>query len=251
MLLLLGMVGGLLIAAVLYTSAKGIMVQSYVNLTEPTETSQPTTSDEELIPEDLRLPTWVSGTSVLVERLCAYEGPFLEDGSDTEVVNIAALLVKNIGSYELQKVEITLQFDSETMVFYGEHIPAGATIALLEQNAAPYSDERFSACTGWQEVSDQPGIGRDIAITENADNSISVTNLSDSTLEYLNLYYKSWLSPPNIYVGGITYQLEIPRLLPGQTRQVYPSHYASGYSKVVSLTMANQTANGLFEGNVI
>lgn len=249
LLLLLGIVGSLLIAAVLYISAKGIVVQSYVNQTTPSEPLP--TSREEFLPDEIRLPMWVAGTSVLVERLCAYDGPFVEDGSDAEVVNIAALLIKNIGSYELQKAEITLQFGSETMVFYGEHIPAGATVALLEKNATPYSAGDFSACTGWQEVSNPSGIGRDIAITENADNSISVTNLSDSTLEQLTLYYKSWLSPPNIYVGGITYQLKIPQLLPGQTRQVYPSHYASGYSKMVSLTVANQIANGLFEEDVI
>ncbi len=250
-MLLLGIAGGLLVATVLYTSAKGIVAQNYVNSPNFIEPTQPTASGEEFTQGELGLPIWVSGTSILVERLCAYDGPFLEDGSDAEVVNIAALLVKNIGSYELAKAEITLQFGSETMVFYGEHIPAGATIALLEKNAAPYPGKRFSGCTGWQEIAPQSSIGRDIAITENPDSSICVTNLTDSTIQHLNLYYKTWLSPPNVYVGGITYQLEIPQLLPGQTQQIYPSHYASGYSKVVSLTIANQISNGLFGGNVI
>lgn len=251
MLLLLGMAGSLLVATVLYTSAKGIVAQSYVNLSEPNEPSQPITSNEEFASEEIYLPTWISGTSILVERLCAYDGPFLEDGSDAEVINIAALLVKNIGSYELQRAEITLHFGSETMVFYGEHIPAGATIALLEKNATPYCAKQFTACTGWQEIVQQPNIGKDIAITENPDSSICVTNLTGSTIQHLSLYYKSWLSPPNVYVGGITYQLEIPQLLPGQTQQIYPSHYASGYSKVVSLAIANQITNGLFGENVV
>jgi hypothetical protein len=75
-----------------------------------------------------------------------------------------------------------------------------------------------------------------IRITDQAMGTIVVTNVSDKVLRNVCIYYKSWLSPPDVYMGGITYMEQVPVLMPGQTQYRYPRHYASGYSRVVSVT---------------
>lgn len=68
--------------------------------------------------------------------------------------------------------------------------------------------------------------------------TVLVSNSADRTLYDVQLYYKSWLSPPDVYMGGITYAAGIPVLLPGQTVCLYPPHYAAGYTKVLFVTAA-------------
>lgn len=63
--------------------------------------------------------------------------------------------------------------------------------------------------------------------------TLIVSNLTDRPLNAFNLYYKTWLSPPEVYIGGIVYKVEVPILQPGETVLLYPNHYACGYSRVV------------------
>ncbi len=226
LLVIFGVAGSLLAVLGLYTSAEGAFAMP------PTEPIQTQT----FLVEEITLPIAVPGTSLIAQRLSGYEGPFMEDGSDREVVDIAALHIYNSGSRAIQKAYIVLFYDERSYVFYGEHIPAGATVLLLERNAAAYRRGSFTACVGWQEVSQQEDRQAQLHITDRAMGTVVVTNRTQKTLKNVRLYYKAWLSPPDIYVGGITYMIEVPLLLPGQTVNLYPHHYASGYSKVVFIT---------------
>ncbi len=202
---------------------------------------QSTLIGEALAPEqvstraaDIILPASVPGTTLLAQQLSAYEGPFLEDGSGREVVDVAALHILNTGDQEILNACITLQTEKGSYVFYGEHIPPGVTVVLLEINAAAYRQCAIKACSGWQETLDaaqQEGL----RITDKDNGTLVVTNTTDQTLHNLRLYYKSWLSPPDVYMGGITYSIAIPQLGPGQTEMLCPDRYATGYSRVVSV----------------
>lgn len=225
-LLILGVAGGMLAASVLYISAEEVLLDDTV----PQQDSEP-------IAAEILLPAPVQGTTLVAQKLSAYDGPFLEDGSDREVVNVAALQVRNTGSREVLQAYVVLQCGNTAFVFYGECMPPGETVVLLERNAAEYQPHSITGCTGWQITAlTETDIQKQIAITDQAMGTLVVTNLTDRTLENVRLYYKSWLSPPDVYVGGIAYMAEVPVLLPGETKYLYPNHYASGYSKVVSVT---------------
>ena len=165
-----------------------------------------------------------------------YEGPFLEDYSDREVVNIASLVVKNTGNLEITKCYIEVYLESECLTFYSEHIPPGSSVLLLESSEKKYTSDSIIFCSGWQMI-DQ--VGTDVSamlhVEDRAMGTIIVTNISDMELYNIHIYYKSWLSPPDIYVGGVSYCSEISSLLPGETTYIYPNHYAYGFSKIVSI----------------
>lgn len=227
-MLILGFAGSVFAAVTLCISAEGILAETAAHPEAPAlMETQPILTDS--------LSVAVPGTTLRIEKLSSYDGPFLEDRSDREVVNVAALHVHNADDKEILKACVTLWYGNVLYVFYGEHIPPGATVILLESNGMRYREEAVSHCNGWQETANY--ISReDISVTDRAMGTLIVTNLTDKTFQNVCLYYKSWLSPPEVYVGGITYETRLPLLLPGQSLYLYPDHYATGYSKVVSVT---------------
>jgi len=220
-LLILGLAGSALAAVVLYISVEGALPVHVPTMEEPQTF--------------ITLPYAVPGTDLLVEKISYYEGPFLEDGTDREVVDIPALHIYNTGNDKILRTCITLHMSDSVYVFYGEHLLPGATTVLLEKDAKCYRKGDISSCTGWQEKERDDSL-EGVQITEVNMGTLAVTNLTEKKLNNLCLYYKSWLSPPDVYMGGITYRIHIPEILPGQTEYLYPYHYAAGYTKVVSVT---------------
>lgn len=229
-LLMIGILGSSLAATCLYISAESIRQTEVC----PSDSTIPSIHLEESISgRKITLPVGVPGTALIAQRLSAYDGPFLEDGSDREVIGVAALLVYNGGCRELEKAEITLQYPEADYVFVGNHIPAGGMVVLLEKNAKAYRGDAPTAVAGSQTLS--AGFNGPIAVTEGSGGELTVYNLGDKTLKNVCIYYKAWLSPPDIYVGGISYSVHLPSIQPGQRCCVYPEHYAAGFSKIVSV----------------
>ena len=229
-LLLFGLTGSLIISAVLYTSAGSIANVPPSSVTEPS-------LNDVTMQYGLTWPMTVPNTTLVIEVLTAYEGPFLEDGTDREVVDVAALQVCNVGDKEILQAHIELQLGDCSYIFRGEHIPPGIPVLLLECNAQKYRHAVITACNGWQVASTETVLKKPkVAIQDRALGTLVVTNLTDETLLDVRLYYKSWLSPPGICVGGVAYTVSIPVLKPGQTQYLYPHHFASGFSKVVCIT---------------
>lgn len=224
-LLFLGLVGSVLMSALLYISVEGTLPKTE-RLTMETRGV-------------IRLPYAIPNTDLIAQQISYYEGPFLEDGTDREVVDIPALHLYNVGSCEILRTCVTVHISDVAYMFYGEHLPPGETTVLLEKNAKLYKKGDITSCTGWQERGAVP-ILQGVQITEINMGTLSVTNLTEEPLPNLRLHYKSWLSPPGVFMGGITYCAEIPILLPGQTAHLQPYHYAAGYTKVISVITDQQ-----------
>ena len=226
-LLILGIAGSVLAATVLYISAEAVLRDRDLLRQDPVQVNT-----------QLILPAEIPGTTLIAQKLVSYEGPFLEDGSDREVVNVAALQVFNTGTKEVLQACVELWREDTAYKFYAERIPPGGTVLILESSGSSYLPDGFTACSGRQlTAQSEPETRKQISVSDRAMGTVVVTNLTDKNIEDISLYYKSWLSPPGIYVGGICYTATIPVLLPGQTLEIFPHHYASGYSKVVSVTI--------------
>ena len=226
-LLILGIAGSMLAATVLYISAEDVLQDRALP-----------GRDMELVNTELILPTQVPGTTLIAQKLVSYEGPFLEDGTDREVVNVAALQVFNTSTKEVLQACVELWREDTAYKFYAERIPPGGTVLILETRAQTFLHDGFSSCSGRQlTAQSDTGDRTGISITDRAMGTVIITNLTDRKIENISLYYKSWLNPPGIYVGGICYTYAIPVLLPNQTIEIFPHHYASGYSKVASVTI--------------
>lgn len=228
-LLTLGVLGSVLSGSGLYFSAEDclnqILNEDYAVKKESVIT----------LSESVSLPVAISGTNLIAQEISSYEGPFLEDGTDREVVNVAALHVHNSGNTEVYKARIALFWSDGFYIFEADHIPAGETVVILESSGSLYRQGNYIQCNGWQELGHGVAVSEDVSVTDIALGTVVVNNLTDETLRNVCVYYKTWLSPPNVYVGGITYMVQIPVLLPRQSKHLYPYHYAVGYSKVVAV----------------
>lgn len=227
--MMVGILGSVMSASALYFSAEDSLKQTiYVDNTVKNE-------NVITLSERITLPVAISGTDLIAKKLSSYEGPFLEDGTDREVVNIAALHVYNSGTMEVNKARIVLIWSDGFYTFEADHIPPGETVVILEKNCSLYRQGNYIQCNGWQELGGNNAVSNDISVMEMALGTVVVNNLTDETLRNVCVYYKTWLAPPNVYVGGITYMVQIPVLLPKQSKSLYPYHYAVGYSKVVAV----------------
>ena len=243
-LLMLGVALSMLTAVVLLFSVKNTSVSA----ANQTGSMQPHNDLAEQMQsviaspaEPITLPASIHGTTLVAQRLAAYDGPFLEDGSGQEVVNIAALVVYNAGDREVLQTGITLQWEAVTLCFYAENIPPGKAVLLLERNRRSCAQNEFTACSGWQvsarETRDPAAF---LEITDSAMGAVTVTNITSDTLQDVRLCYKSWLSPPDIYIGGISRQMSVSALQPGESTTLYPPYYARGYTKIVSVSVNSQ-----------
>ena len=238
-MLLLGITGGLFFAVFLCLSVKQTTILNRDHSIESfsgKEESEKNVQKVAFLPKaDITFPYSIPGTTICIKEISNYDGPFVEDGSDREVVGVTALLITNYGSNEIQQTSIELKFGELCLTFLGDHIPGGATVLLLEKNAQGSLQKNFTSCCAWQiENHEYNRLHSFISVKDMAMGTLIVTNHSEERLEHIRLYYKTWLSEQGILVGGITYCVEIPVLNPGQTEYLYPKHYASDYSVVVS-----------------
>lgn len=182
----------------------------------------------------LQLPYRIPGTTLVAEQLAAYEGPSLENGGSLELVNVAALLLRNTGTDGIESAQITLRWLDGSYYFAADTIPPGARVLVLEQNNRDYGQHIWSECSGTQNsgAGDWTG-GHMLKIEQTGMGELTVTNISDRELYNIRLHYKSYLEPPGIYVGGITYKVGIKHLTIDQTVKLSPHKYASGYSGIV------------------
>ena len=182
-------------------------------------------------------PCTIQGTTLVAERIAAYDGPFVEDGSNDEVTGIAALVLRNCGERTVTDALVTLQREALTMTFYAQTIPPGGTVLVLERNRQPYASVQFSRCSGQARIEEAITLApNDMRITVSKMNCITVTNTSDRRMTNVRIEHKGWLEEPGICVGGIVYVTQLGDLAPGITISVYADHFVDGYSRIVRVT---------------
>ena len=184
----------------------------------------------------ITLPYAVEGTTVVVKQLAAYDGPFIEDESNAEVTNIAALVLYNYGEQTIEQMEVVLLQGKDRLQFYAETILPDTMTLVLETNKMPYKSEPCADCIAYTLYETVDYLQEnDFKITELGLNCISIQNLTGKRLENIKLYHKSWLLEPGIFVGGVATITYVGDLEPQETVLVYPQRYASGYSKVLQV----------------
>ena len=211
---------------------------------DPAEsTSQPESHDQTPNNNTIEIPTIsfpysIEGTGIVVEQIGSYDGYFIEDGSDREVSNIAAIVIKNNGG-NLRFVGIGISQGTRSLVFSGSMIPAGATVILQEQNGAAYSSsDPYYSATATTELTDSFGMSEDlVTVKDNTKDGLTVTNISGKTLPVVKIYYKNYLPDENAYVGGITYCITLNDVEPETSTDVTASHYDSKYGMVMEVVV--------------
>lgn len=180
----------------------------------------------------IQLPCWAEGTELVAVCLAAYDGPFLEDGSDEEVVGVTALVVENQSGIMIRRGAVILEQGQRLLVFEFSALPPDARILILEKDRQYYSKERISGCWGWTRGEYPENMGQ-ARVTEAGDNELCFTNMSGGYLYETEAMFKHYDPDSGMYIGGISYPVSAAMLAPGESRRVPAYRYVEGYSRVV------------------
>jgi len=207
--------------------------------TEPVSTQPPSRPAVEQVGatnDRTGFPFALEYTSLVAQKLIAYEGAYLEDGLEENVVDVAALVLENTGTTGIEYAQIVIIQNGQELFFDATYIPPKSTVLILEENKQAYSDSPVTACRCRTVI---PGSfdrsERTVAVKEVGMCTLEITNLSQQEMDCVRVYYKHHEGETDLYVGGITYSTVIPNLLPGETRTITPYRYASGYAQVVAV----------------
>jgi len=206
----------------------------------PTEADTPVTQ-ESAAPSVLEatiegLPCHIPDSPLIAQYLACYEGPFLEDGTDTETV-CAALMLTNASDSVIEYACVILYQDSQALIFEATYLPPRANALILEKAQTAYSPSpvQSSKCQRLSVLQD-PLFDDRVYVSPHDDCSMIATNLTDSPLVCIRIFYKHYYPEHALYLGGITYSAVLTDLLPGESRQITPYHYLTDQGRIIAVT---------------
>ncbi len=166
--------------------------------------------------ETVTFPYRIEGTPLIIEAVCAYSGPFYEDGTGREVADIISVKVHNDGTKMVLYGLIELHFKNQTLLFEVTRIPPKTTVLIPEKNASTFTFDMPTQCCGWT-IDKSYILRQDVEILQCSDGSLSVTNKSNKDIKGLNIYHKEYSVEGKCHIGGIAHRTFILELKAGQS----------------------------------
>ena len=155
----------------------------------------------------------VNDADIKIQHINSYSGIFIEDGSDVEVDNVAAIQVKNTSKKALEFAQIQIYNGDKTPLDKSKSITYGGT-------TGGYTNKlEKDATIKYQKVDN---------------NGIKVTNKSNKNIPCVRIFYK-YKSSEGYYIGGITYTAKINNLKAKESQTIYPSHFDSDGGEIMMI----------------
>ena len=174
-----------------------------------------------------------SDADITIQRINGYSGIYIEDGSDKEVSNVAAIQVKNNSKKAIEFAQIQLYNGDKKLVFDVTSLPANASAVVMEKIKATFNSSSGVTYGGTTAsyVSSLEKVST-VKCEKVSNNGIKVTNKSKKDIPCVRIFYK-YKSSEGYYVGGITYTAKIENLKAGESQTVYPSHFDSDGGEIM------------------
>ena len=181
----------------------------------------------------LEFPCEVPGHDLRIEKLAPYSGIFVEDGTNSQVTDVAMLQVTNFGTTAVEYAEISVVYEDKTLVFHISALPAGESLVSQEASAQSVPEGTPTSATALVAHRTEMAFAEGVSVTDNGDNSLTIKNGSDTNMPTVRVFYKYYMAEEELFVGGIAFTLRLTNLAPGASITVRPSHYISETSRVV------------------
>lgn len=227
---------------------------------DPTEASTeaptvPSSTEEQVIPPDdlppfveiptetnpdtgenagITFPCEVPSHGLTLEKLAPYNGMYVEDGSNQTVQGVAMLLVSNTGDTPLEYTQISVSYGEETLLFDISALPVGQRLVVQEKNRKTIPEGTPTAANAMvvHRAKMDMSTGK-VRVTDNGNNTLTIENLTDTTIPTVRVFYKYYLKDQDMFVGGIAFTVRITRLGANGKVTLQPTHYTSDSAQVV------------------
>lgn len=200
----------------------------------PSSVDIPTETDPETGAPVIVFPCEVPGYQLRLERLAPYEGLYVENGANVHVEDVAMLMVSNQGDYPIEYAQIAVQFGTDLLLFDISALPAGERLVVQEKNGKSVPAGAAVAAHAMVVRRGNMEMSRDqVQVVDNGDNTLTITNLTDTTIPTVRVFYKYFMENEKVFVGGIAFTVRVADLDPHGTVTIQPSHYTSQTGRVV------------------
>ncbi len=186
----------------------------------------------------MKLPYKIGDTGLVIESIGSFEGPFVEDASDDELENVAAMVITNTSDKMVQYSSINFAVKrGKDINFVITNLPANTSVIVFETNRFCFEgNETISYSDDITAFMERDIHSSEVSVSA-ADNLVSLTNNTDKTIDTAYVYYKLYVDG-GVYLGGITYRAKITDVEPGTTRTQGSSHYFTNNSQVLTVDLA-------------
>lgn len=181
-----------------------------------------------------------SSADLYCHEFVAYSGVFVEDGKNTEVTDVAAILVENRSKIFLDRATIKYKYGDEIATFVVAGLPAGKKCWVLEARKMVLDGKHefvFEDCVS--AFKDDAVLDTDKISVETKDNCITVKNTSMKDLKNVCVYYKNTYDDGN-YLGGIAYMMVFDSLKPGESFTKESAHFSEA-SEIVRYSFQEES----------
>ncbi len=184
-----------------------------------------------------KLPFKIEGTPLVITAIGKYSGIQYDNGSNSEVDDVFAIVVQNTSDQIISYSNFNLKLnDSTTCSFSPTNIPANCSALVLPINETPlYSDvDTFKVSDGMAVLTDSLPLLQGTVGVDYKDGEFIVTNLTDEPLGDVYIRYKN-MSQGNAYLGGMTYSVHAEDVQPYETYFVEAEKYDPEISVIISV----------------
>lgn len=195
-------------------------------------------SEDSNIVYGLELPYTIGDTGMVIESIGSYIGPYIEDGSDEEVEDVAAMVITNTGDQMIQYSSLSFSAKKGNSVnFLITNLPAKTSIIVFDTKRTAFKGTEILTFEGDMTAYTDRNMHESEVTVSAQDNLISLTNNTDKQIDTAYVYYKLYLDC-GVFYGGITYRTKIEDIKPGSTVTQGASHYFTKSSEVLSVDFA-------------
>lgn len=206
----------------------------YIDMENVKETNGDRSDLEKEEEKGITFPYTIPNTELVVNKISDYKGIYVEDGLDTEVQSVSAMLITNVGNTPIEYAEITVKNVNEQWLFKVSTLPSGASAIVQEANGGAYQEfEPLSLQAECAEIESFEMSAEQVNVEETEDGSLRVSNLTNKDIPCVRVFYKFYMQEEDVYVGGITYVSKITDLKANSSCDVNAKHYMPGNSKIM------------------
>lgn len=185
----------------------------------------------------LELPYSVKDTDIEIVSIGKYSGVYSENGTNDEVKDVLALVVRNKSAKVISYSNFTMKYDTDKECSFSPTNLPGNQSSLVFTGAEPvaYKDvKKLEYVDSMAVMSEKLPLLEGVVGVDYKDGKFVVTNLTGDDLGDVYIRFKN-STDGNAYLGGITYSVLVPDVKAYETYVVDAEDYDEATSVILAV----------------